>query len=539
LPKQVIAMTDDPVAAVDALVAGIDPGLNSPGVENRDVVVVTGPWLAGATSLIAALRDSMPDRVFVEAEELGYAEAPVAVIFVVSAMVPLSESDCALVDLAVTYTDLVIGAVAKIDAHHKWRDVLAVDRAALAARAPRYRNMDWVGVAAAPEQGAPDLTDLIDILQRRLSAADVARRNRLRAWESRLQTVVGRHQLEAAGAEHEARMSVLRERRDEAMRERRLSKFEHSAGLRRQIEQAREQLSLFAQNRCSSVRAELQEDAAGMNRRGIPEFEVYVRSRIDEVVSEVDQGITKHFADAALALGLTDPDPGPSPPPAPPEVPAPSLKSRRVQTWLVMLLGAGIGVGVALGVSRLFADVAPGVLAAGSVAGGVVGLALALLVMRMLGRRQDRAALERWIADVTATLQSAVEQLVATRVSSAEPVLTADMKSHDEAENAILADRVEEIDAELREHAVARGRAAAQRDRWLPALQLALDTVRAELSDAAPVAPGPVLDEENPELSDAAPVAPGPVLDEEDPGEEDPDEDDPEADDPEKSEPEE
>ena len=37
----------DPVAAADAVVAAVDPGLSSPGVERRDVVLVTGPWLAG------------------------------------------------------------------------------------------------------------------------------------------------------------------------------------------------------------------------------------------------------------------------------------------------------------------------------------------------------------------------------------------------------------------------------------------------------------------------------------------------------------
>ena len=62
----------------------------------------------------------------------------------VSAIASLTESDCALVDLAANYTDLVIGVVAKIDAHRNWRDVLAADRARLAARAPRYQHVHWV-----------------------------------------------------------------------------------------------------------------------------------------------------------------------------------------------------------------------------------------------------------------------------------------------------------------------------------------------------------------------------------------------------------
>ena len=113
----------DPVAAADAVVAAVDPGLSSPGVESRDVVLVTGPWLAGATSLIDALRERMPEQTFVEADDLSPADAPAAVVFVVSAIASLTESDCALVDLAANYTDLVIGVVSKIDAHRNWRDV--------------------------------------------------------------------------------------------------------------------------------------------------------------------------------------------------------------------------------------------------------------------------------------------------------------------------------------------------------------------------------------------------------------------------------
>ena len=117
----------DPVAAADAVVAAVDPGLSSPGVERRDVVLVTGPWLAGTTSLIAALRERMPERTFVEADELGPVDAPAAVVFVVSAITPATESDCALVDLAAKYADLVIGVVSKIDAHRDWRDVRATN----------------------------------------------------------------------------------------------------------------------------------------------------------------------------------------------------------------------------------------------------------------------------------------------------------------------------------------------------------------------------------------------------------------------------
>ena len=65
---------------------------------------------------------------------------------------------------------------------------------------------------------------------------------------------------------------------------------------------------------------------------------------------------------------------------------------------------------------------------------------------------------------------------------AAEATLTADVARRDEADAETASLHVGEIDAELREHAVATARAAALRDRRLPPLQKALDTVRAELA---------------------------------------------------------
>jgi hypothetical protein len=469
----------DPLAAADAVVAAVDPGLNSPGVESRDVVLVTGPWLAGATSLIDALRERIPEQAFVEADDLSPADAPAAVVFVVSAIASLTESDCALVDLAANYTDLVIGVVSKIDAHRNWRDALAANRARLAARAPRFQHVQWVGAAAAPDLGEPRLDELVGLLRQRLADPDVQRRNRLRAWEVRLYTAIDRYQIAAAGSDRQARVSALRKNRDDILRGRRLSKSERTIALRSQIQQARVQLTYFARNRCTSVRAELQEDASNMSRRRIGEFESYVRTRVGEVVDEVDEGITTHLGDVASELGLSPPPPPPAPPR--PEVSQPPLKSRRLETQLVMILGAGFGFGVALAVTRLFAGLAPGLTIAGLIAGGLVGLLLTVWVVGIRALLRDRAVLDRWVADVTAALRSVVEERVATRVLAAETALTTDLAARDEVESATAADRVADIDAELREHAVATAKAAAVRDRRLPPLQQAVDAVCAEL----------------------------------------------------------
>lgn len=469
----------DPVGEVDALVAAVDPGLSSPGVDNRDVVLVTGPWLAGSTGLIAALRERLPEHQFVEADEVKAADAPAAVVFVVSAVAPIAESDCALIDLAAQHTDLVIGAVSKIDVHRNWRDVLAEDRTRLAAHAERYRGVSWVGVAAAPDLGESNVDDLVELLRTRLADVDTKRRNRLRAWESRLHTVMSRYDKDGAGGDRKARVTALRERREEVLRERRVSKSERTIALRSQIQQAKVQLAYFARNRCTSVRSELQEDASSMTRRRLRDFEGYVGTRVVEVVDEVEAGVTKHLTDMATELGLTPPEtPAPSEPPA---FAPPPLKSRRLETRLMMVLGAGFGLGVALGVSRLFAGLAPGLTIAGLVAGGVIGLVLTVWVVSMRGLLNDRVTLDRWVGVVIGLLQGFLEERVATRVVVAEAALTADVARRDEAEAEAATAAVAEIDTELREHAVATARAAALRDRRLPPLQKALDIVRAEL----------------------------------------------------------
>lgn len=473
----------DAVAAADAVVAAIDPGLNSPGVETRDAVLVAGPWLAGSTSVMAALRERMPQVTFVESTELVAGEAPAAVVFVVSAAAVITESDCALVDLASRYTDLVVGVVSKIDAYRDWRDVRDADAEILGVRDARYRRMPWVGVSAAPDLGEPQLDELVELLERQLADPDLARRNRLRAWETRLEAVIGRYEADGSGADRQARVDVLRERRAEVARARRLTRTERSIGLRSQMQQARVQLGYFARNRCNSVRTELQEDVAGISRRRIASFEQYARQRADEVVEEVDEGVTAHLRGIAAELELTDPESQAQPPQpaAAPDLPSPPLKSRTPETRLMLVLGAGFGLGVAVAVSRLLAGAAPRLAVAGLLVGAVVGLLLAVWVVGTRALLHDRAVLDRWVGEITTTLRSAVEQLVATRVLAAETALATELAAREETEAAAAAEKIAAMDAELREHAVATARAAAQRDRRIPPLRQALLAVRADL----------------------------------------------------------
>jgi hypothetical protein len=112
-----------------------------------------------------------------------------------------------------------------------------------------------------------------------------------------------------------------------------------------------------------------------------------------------------------------------------------------------------------------------------------IGLAVTFLVVKLRALLHDRALLDRWAGEVTSSLRSAVEELVATRVLAAESVLSTALNADDEEATAQVSDQVSAIDSELREHAIAAARAAAVRDREMPTVQAALDAVRAELGE--------------------------------------------------------
>jgi hypothetical protein len=472
------------VEAADEFVAALGVPARPPAVRLRNAVLVTGPWLAGCTSIAAALRDRLPDTEFVEADDLRPGDAPLAVVFVVSAAGRLTESDCALLDAAAAHTDLVIGVLSKIDVHRTWRDTLDADRVALAAHRQRYADVSWVGVAAAPDLGEPVLGELVDGLEARLAEDSLEKRNRLRAWEFRIDSTIQDYDNGATGIGRRARAAALRERRADLLRQGRMTRSERAVALRGRTQQARLQLSHFARNRCASLRTELAEDAAELTGRSAPGFPSYVRERIGQVVAEVDDGVTEHLADIAAALDL----PAEKPPAATalPEITAPSSASRSLETRLMLLLGAGFGLGVALTLSRLFAGLAPGFTVAATVVCVAVGVALTMWVVATRKLLNERAALDRWVGDAVAAVRATADQSIATRVVDAERDWTTVLIEQGEARDARITDGVRAVDAELREHAMAGARAVAARDREVPDLQRALAALHEELRGGGP-----------------------------------------------------
>ena len=452
-------------------------------VRRCDDVLVLGPWLAGVTSVAAALRAALPAQTFVEADDLPAGTAPRAVVFVLSAAAPLTDSDAALLDSVAGCTDALIGVLAKTDLYPQWPQLARTARTALAARDLRYADMPWLGVAAAPAAGEPSIDDLVTTLAARLADPDLDRRNRLRCWQSELLGDVARLEDAVADPDRRARLAQLKEQRAEALRTQRLARAERAAALRTRINQARVQLGHFAGKRCTSVRAELAEDAAAAGRRDLPRLQDYLAERTADVVAEVEQGCVEQFADIAAELDLDPPPPAGAPPAVP--VGRPAAGTRRVETQLTLLLGVGLGLGVALTASRLFDRLTPGLTVAGAIGGAVLGLLIGGQTVRIRSVLRERAVLERWIGEVIAALRGALDEQVALRVLDAEAAFTAQLTRRDEAEAAQVTHLVVRLDREQRELSEAVAHAAAVRERELPGLRWALAAVRDELAAPA------------------------------------------------------
>jgi hypothetical protein len=339
------------------------------------VVAVVGPPSAGISSLVTALVERMTDHTVVEA--LG-SSAPDIMVVAVSGVAPLTDSDLDLIARAAAGTDRVIAAVTKIDAHRRWRDVLAADSALLARRDERYRHVQWVGVAAAPDLGEPD----VDYLVRALLAC-LAQPDRL-------------------------------------PRARQPSRSVEALAARNSIQRARLTLLYFVRRRCAEIGADLRAEAAELPRGGTARFGDGVREAAIRFHAEVDEAIYE-------AIGLRSPRDSARLPPA---LPLPPPSSRRLETRLTLVLGGGFGLGVALTLGRLTTALGTGSDLIGLLVGGVAGLLLTIWVVGIRGVLHDRALMERWVGEVIFAVRSGAEEAVARRLLDAEIAFAGMARAH-------------------------------------------------------------------------------------------------------------
>ncbi|MEI7519624.1 MAG: hypothetical protein WCJ98_14240, partial [Mycobacteriaceae bacterium] len=90
------------------------------------------------------------------------------------------------------------------------------------------------------------------------------------------------------------------------------------------------------------------------------------------------------------------------------------------------LLSAGFGLGVALTFGRLLADLAPDWTAAITAASLLAGIGLSGWVIRARGLAAERAALDRWVTEVTAGLRTAMEERVVMQMLAVETAMAAE-----------------------------------------------------------------------------------------------------------------
>jgi len=344
-------------------------------------ISVVGPPSAGVSSLVAALAERLPDHAVVES---AASSAPDAVVVVASAVALLAASDVDLIERAAAGTDLVIAAVSKIDAHRGWRDVLAADRALLARRDERYRQVPWVGVAAAPDLGEPDVDELLRALVACLA------------------------------------QPVL------LPRARRPSRSADAIAVRAGIQRARLTLLYLVRRRCAEIGAELRAEAAELPRGGMARFGDVVRDAVADFRAELAVAMDDAM-DAAVGLVALPQcrSVGPSP-----QLPLPRPSSRRLETRLMLVLGGGFGLGVALTLGRLATQLGTGSDLVGLVAGGAVGLLLTIWVVGIRGVLHDRALMERWVGEVMATVRNDADEAVARRLLDAEMAVAGRSAAH-------------------------------------------------------------------------------------------------------------
>ncbi len=178
---------------------------------------------------------------------------------------------------------------------------------------------------------------------------------------------------------------------------------------RMRLRQSRIALLGRVRARCAALRTELRDDAAVLTRRRAGGFVDHVARRVVEVAAELADEV-----DWELTGGPDADLPEVAVPPPPHRVGG--------EMRLTGLLGAAFGLGAALTLIRMLGALLPGYPGAAVGLGIAAGLGLGGWVVAARRLLVRRAALDRWVTEVTAGLRAALEERVAIRVLAAEAV---------------------------------------------------------------------------------------------------------------------
>ena len=168
-------------------------------------------------------------------------------------------------------------------------------------------------------------------------------------------------------------------------------------------------------------------------------------------LADVHHGQVAQLRTTAL-LGLEDSAPAglPRPAPARVEIPEPPRRRRRAEDLIVVLLGISVGLGLGRLLGGLVADAAdtgvPGLRWIGMPVMLVVGLVIAIWVIRVRRASAARAATQTWTEQALAAVRTGLERDLTDRTNAADAALTSRLNRLTARQDRRIAGQLAEID---------------------------------------------------------------------------------------------
>lgn len=427
-----------------------------------------------------------------------------ALLVVVDASSPFTRGELEFLERAALRVETVVFALTKTDAHRGWRAVLDADVALLAEHAPRFADAKFHPVSArlslmaaqAPSaqvaatlRRQSGITELQGELQQLVADRTVmlGEANALRAVHSALEIAVLTRQDRARALRSGAgRADNLRVRRNELLNQRSSGQRGWSARLRAQVQHARVESTHEVARQVRDTQTWFRGAVDAADRETLGGLPAQLDPALAAVASKVsaelalrmrqltEQVLTELFTAAELrTLAAASMAREAVPLAIRPLEKRPSGSEDR----LMVVAGASGGVGLGRlalmplalvrGLNLVLVPLTLG-----------LGVGAAWWMARTRGHMADKVHVKQWSAEVFAQARANLDQLVAEQLIDAEHQLGAAL---DEA----LAERVTEIDAELRTVDAALRMDTAERSEQLRATEHQLAALTAGQQRAA------------------------------------------------------
>jgi len=427
-----------------------------------------------------------------------------ALLMVVDASSPFTRGELEFLERAALRVETVVFALTKTDAHRGWRAVLDADVALLAEHAPRFADAKFHPVSArlslmaaqAPSaqvaatlRRQSGITELQGELQQLVADRTVmlGEANALRAVHSALEIAVLTRQVRARALRSGAgRADNLRVRRNELLNQRSSGQRGWSARLRAQVQHARVESTHEVARQVRDTQTWFRGAVDAADRETLGGLPAQLDPALAAVASKVsaelalrmrqltEQVLTELFTAAELrTLAAASMAREAVPLAIRPLEKRPSGSEDR----LMVVAGASGGVGLGRlalmplalvrGLNLVLVPLTLG-----------LGVGAAWWMARTRGHMADKVHVKQWSAEVFAQARANLDQLVAEQLIDAEHQLGAAL---DEA----LAERVTEIDAELRTVDAALRMDPAERSEQLRATEHQLAALTAGQQRAA------------------------------------------------------